>query len=236
MRSQRVLPAALLALAGIFGCGEANVPQDGGEATATVTEAGIKRRPVSAFPKVGEYLPPLDDAKVELAPPAGWITLSRDSRYLSRFAKAKASELPRISVMAGDTPDAAVTDLTEENCDHLAALLLKQMKSEKKHIEEETMPIYLGDTLFIRHVRRAQLSGDPVVLQSLQTVKGGRLYTIELTCNIDAPRAEEYEASLKQYRDFGYSVAANMRFLGDMPAAAPAEPPAAAPSEENAKP
>jgi hypothetical protein len=177
-------------------------------------------------------MPLLDDGKLELAPPAGWNLLSRDSRYLARFAKGKQHELPRISVTAGDTPDSSIAQLTPENFEQLADILMKQMRSEKKLVEEPCRPIYLGDTLYLRHVRRAKLSGDWVVLQSLQTVHGGRLYTVELVCEIDSPRAEDYEASLKKHRDEGYAVAANLRFVGDSPAET-SRPPA---TEENAQP
>jgi hypothetical protein len=95
------------------------------------------------------------------------------------------------------------------------------------------LPVVLGSTVFLRHVRHASLSGTPVVIQSLQTVRGGRLYKVELVCAVDSPNRRDYEASLKKYRDDGYAVAANMKFAA---AAATEENPPAASGETNPSP
>jgi hypothetical protein len=241
MRTHLWLAAGLLGLAALCGCGDSG-SSDPGVVEEAPSEEGIKRRSASNLPKAGDFLPVLDDGKVELAPPDGWNLLSRDARYLARFAKGKQHELPRISIMAGDSPESSITELTPDNYEKLAQVLMTQMQGEKKRIEEPCRPIYLGDRLYLRHVRIAKLSSDNVVLQSLQTVHGGRLYTIELVCEIDAPRAEEYEASLKKHRDEGYTVGANLRFVGDAPAtespaeATPFTPPASPDGEKPAKP
>ena len=220
--------AILLGLAILPGCGGGEVADDGGDEAVveeTPTINGIKHRSAEKLPKVGDHLPPLDGGKVEVAAPAGWNTLSRSSKSLASFAKGKASELPRITISAADSPDPAVSELTAENYEQMAAVILKQMQSgdKKPAILEPSLPIYLGDILYLRHVRKAQLSGTPVVIQSLQTIHDGRLYSVELMAEIDAARSEEYEASLKKYRDYGYAVAANMKFGGS---AAPGEIPA----------
>ncbi|MCX7427358.1 MAG: hypothetical protein NTW96_17225, partial [Planctomycetia bacterium] len=50
----------------LLGCG-------GSDGTATPD------RTAESLPELGDYLPPLDDARVEVAPPAGWHVPSRDS-------------------------------------------------------------------------------------------------------------------------------------------------------------
>lgn len=197
------------------GCGSGDGGGKAGPTAGEKSAEGIKRRPADKLPTIGEYLPPLDDGRIEIAPPAEWKPMPRDARYLARFVRGKVSELPRITVTVWDTPLPEITELTEANAGQLAAELIAQAKKEKKTVPEPHKPIYLGDTLFLRHVRRAKLaSGGNVVVQALDTVRGGRIYTVELIADIDAPRAEDYEASLTKVRDSGYAVAANLKFTG----------------------
>jgi hypothetical protein len=229
-----LLAGLLLAGLCLGGCGGGAQPK--GEATSQAAASSIKRRPADSLPAVGDYLPPMDEGRIEIAPPAKWNAMPRDARYLARFVHGKASELPRITIEAWDTPLTEINELTEANAQTLAAELVKQLRKDKKTVPEPPKPIVLGDTLFLRHVRRARLpSGDHVVVQALETVRSGRLYSIELIANIDAPRAEEYEASLTKWRDAGYAVAANLKFGGSTapPAEGPAEstPPAERPAE-----
>ena len=225
--------AILWAVAGLLlaGC-EKGGGSTAGPAKPKEAEGQIKRRTASELPAVGDYLPPQDDGgnKIEIAPPADWKAMPRDARYLARFVKGNVSELPRITVEAWDSPVPEITELSEDNAERLAAAQVKQLKQDKKTVPEPPRPIMLGEMLFLRHVRRAKLqSGGNVVVQALETVRGGRIYTVELIADIDAPRGEEYEASLRKWRDFGYTVAANLkiRAAGETPAETPAPEPAA---------
>lgn len=195
----------LLALAAL-GCdgGAAPVPK-------ATTPAGIKRRAVTELPKIGDYQPPLDESRLEVAPPAGWILTGRARTFLMGFSPPKTT-LPRISINAEDPPPGSPKELTEEDAAALAAQLDADMRKANRKLLEASLPIQLGETLFIRHVRQVSLEDAPCVVQSLQTIKNGRLYTVDLVVEIDAPRAEDYEDSLVKYRDYGYAVAANMRF------------------------
>lgn len=211
----RTTSIIVLTLFSVAGCGRENA----GGKTGNEAARAIKRRTVQDLPPVGEYLPSLDAGKVEIAPPANWNLIPRGSKWLASFCKGKVSELPRITVDADYPPPSFADNVTEENVEALADALNKQMATERRKVEEPCRPIILGDTLFLRHVRLAQ---GPAVIQSLQTVRNGRLYTVELIADVNAPRHEEYEASLTEYRDFGYAVAANMKFAEASPAA-PAE-------------
>jgi hypothetical protein len=222
-----IWPAAALLLAA--GCGGSPSGESGGPDAAPAAQ--IKRRSLESLPKIGDYLPPLDTGRIEIAPPADWNLLPRGTLFEAGFVKGKASELPRITLAAWDSPLDDITELTAENAGRLAAHLLKEMEHDKKIVEEPPRPIILGSTLFLRHVRRAKLpSGGNVVVQALETVRGGRLYVVELLVDVDAPRGDEYEASLTKWRDYGYAVAANLKFTAGEstpPAAAPEAPPAA---------
>lgn len=232
-----------LLLVWLVGCGGGDGGGSAGTKASQPGASSFKRRTAESLPAVGDYLPPLDNGRIEIAPPEDWNLLPRGTLFEAGFVQGKASELPRITLTAWDSPLDAITELTEANAEQLAAQLIKELKQDKKTVVEPPRPIVLGETLFLRHVRRArQKSGDNVVIQALETVRGGRLYSVELLANIEAARAEEYEASLTKWRDYGYAVAANLKFTsGAEPPATttetPAEtPPVAKPAEENPKP
>jgi len=237
---QACWPVACLAIAclSFSGCGSEGGGGKASPAGAEKSAGAIKRRAADKLPAVGDYLPPLDEGRIEIAPPAGWNTMPRDVLYLARFVQGKVSELPRITVTAWDTPLPEITELTEANAGQLAAELVSQLKKDKKTVPEPPKPIILGETLFLRHVRRARLaSGGEVVVQALDTVRGGRIYTVELFADINAPRGEEYEASLTNVRDFGYAVAANLKFpSSESSASEPTEPSPPAAGEVKDKP
>jgi hypothetical protein len=119
-------------------------------------------------------------------------------------------------INAEEPPAGSPEQLTEENAAEYAARLDQELKKEvaagTKRVEEYSLPVILGKTVFIRHVRQVEVDRSPCVLQSLQTIQNSRLYTVDLIVEIDAPRASNYGASLLAVRDYGYAVAANMRF------------------------
>jgi hypothetical protein len=219
------LLAICLALAGCNGPGPDSGP-------VTTEPKPILRRQVAELPPVGAYAPPLDGNLLEVAPPEGW-NLIRGRTFLIGWAKGTPSDLTRITINAEQPPTGSPEQLTEENAAEFAARLDQELKKSTKQVEETCLPIILGQTVFIRHVRRVELQSSPCILQSLQTIQNSRLYTVELVAEIDAPQASNYEESLLAVRDFGYAVAANMRFappgekfdpLAGLPKPEPAQP------------
>lgn len=254
MKARNIVLAILGAAVAAAGCGSGGSPggtKNAGPAATTKAEArspsGYKMRAVDELPPVGDSLPPLDGERVEIAGPAGWRPLPRNSsQYLTGFSKGQPSQLPRIVVLAEDAP-AGSADTTEANAHELAATLDAEQRAAKVNtVQEHCLPIVLGERTFVRHVRLAKMedSGEPLVIQSLQTVSGGRLYSVELICAVDAADGREYVQSLKKHRDLGYAVAANMKFgaaaasLVELPAesAPPESPPAVSAPAEGAEP
>lgn len=207
---------------GVLGCGggnsaatSSNGSGSDGEQVEDVGGSEIKRRSLDSLPAVGAYLPPQDGGRIHLAPPEGWRPVSRD-KYLARFVKGEPSELPRITIIAADSPSPEVTTLTEDNLSELIPLLTEQSKAGKKTPIEPVRPIILGDHVFARHVRIARLNDEPCAIVSLQTVQDGRMYTVELYVKAGSD-GSEYAKYLKQSQDSVYAVAANLKF-GDDPA------------------
>jgi hypothetical protein len=229
--------ALLMALSCIVspGCGGGAAENGSGSGgTAAETEgdeadgSAIKRRKVDSLPAVGAYLPPMDDGRIRVAPPEGWRPVARDSKYLARFVKGDASELPRIAITVADSPSPEVTNVTEENVEELIGPLTAKSKEGKRKPIEPVRPILLGDHVFARHVRIARMNDEPVAIVALQTVRDGQMYTVELYVNAGSD-GNEYAKYLKQSQDAAYAVAANLKF-GDDPA--PVPEPLEAPADE----
>jgi hypothetical protein len=223
MKNCRKLTALLLSACLFAGCSCSRTGSPGSGKPPAPVDTSLKRRSVSELPAVADYLPPLDEGRIEIAGPEGWNPLPRSSKFLAGFVKGKASDLPRIVITASDPPAAKLADTNEKNADTLAALLNADLRKDTtKRVPERCLPIVLGQHMFVRHVRLASLGGDPAVIQSLQTVRGGRLYTVELFCQ-----------SLTDERDNGYAVAANLKFgkaadpLADIAAEPGVDPPPA---------
>lgn len=208
------------------------------EEAADPQQGAIKRRTVDDLPEVAEYGPPLDDSRLEVAPPIGWSALPSSNLFLAGYSKEKTEELPKIHVTVAPSPVGNMATLHEEDADEVAQTLEAELKAEnpKRRIEEPCKPIILGDTVFIRHVRLAKLKGTPCVIQSLQTIQHGRLYGVDLIVAVEGRDPLKYESSLTKYRDYGYAVAANLKFRTPPSAASPAAAPAPAPTPPAEKP
>ncbi|MCI0361534.1 MAG: hypothetical protein L0211_23875 [Planctomycetaceae bacterium] len=212
---------ALGAIAALAGCGGTTTDKASPATAADATQGDIRRRSADDLPAVSEYLPPLDDGKVEVAGPEGWIQLPNTSNHLVAFAPAKDKAYPRINVTAADSPLPVLGDLTEENLDQFATVFDEPYKKKQSVLPEPARPIVLGGTPYIRQVRRVLIGKKKLVLQWLATVRSGRMYTVELFCEVDPANPEEYAKALKEARDHAYAVAAHLA-----PVAAASESPA----------
>jgi hypothetical protein len=213
------------------------VTGDKGAPPAAATEAaegGIKRRSAEDLPAVGDYLPPLDDGKVEIAGPEGWIQLPGTSKHLVAFAPDKSKAYPRINVTAGDSPLPVLGDLTEENAAQFVTVLDEPYRKKRKSLPEAGKPIVLGGTPFIRQVRLVSINKKQLAVQWLSTVQKGRHYTVELFCEVDPAKPEDYATPLTVARDFAYAVAAHLAPVaaGESPATPAEGAPAQTPSAE----
>lgn len=71
--------------------------------------------------EVGDYLPPLDGERVQVAPPKGWHTLPRNPDYLVRFIPKKEASYPAILVTVQPFED--IAEVTSENLKEYRKLL-----------------------------------------------------------------------------------------------------------------
>jgi hypothetical protein len=213
-----LLPVFVLSGCGGEKAGNTASTEEGGEETS----AEVKSYTAEELPELEDPLPPQDQGRVVFALPTGWKTLPKGSKSLAAFIPedSSAAKLPRITILAADSPLEDFTSVGTPNVAEFAAKMNAVSVKEGKKIKEATKPLNLGENSWARHVRIAKFSDAPAAIQSLQTVRSGRLYTVELIIPADAD--ERYANSLKKYRDFAYAVAANMTFPkdGGVPAAA----------------
>lgn len=217
---------AIVGLCTIAGCGggdETESVDDAAEEQVERAPSTIKRRELDSLAKVGSYLPPLDEGRVEVAPPSGWRPLPRDSKYLARFVQEEANELPRIVALVDDSPSPEVSEANAENIGELIKPLTAEAKKGKRKVVEPVRPIALGDRVFARHVRIARFNDEPCAIVSLQTVSDSRLYTFELYVPAGSD-GSEYAKFVKQHQDAVYATAGRMKLKGDSDAASEPEP------------
>lgn len=215
---------AVVVLGALVGCGgsqsaKPNTGGDSGEAAASGGGDAPKSYTAAELPEMDDRpTPVMDEGRVQIALPTGWKPLKKNPKFLIAAIpeESTAAKFPRITVAVADPTITEKSSVTLKNAQSIADQLQGQMK--KSPIENCT-PVALGENIWIRHVRAVKAAdgvGD-LAIQSLQTIKSGRLYTVELT--VDAknnPRSSNppiiYEKTLKAHRDFAYAVAANMKF------------------------
>lgn len=226
-----------LLFVGLCGCGTpvANSGDGGGGDNEPVVETssdGIKTRAISDLPEMDDRpMPAKDEGRVQFALPAGWKPLKPNPKFLIACIPedSSASKLPRITIAAGEPNIDEKSSTTSSNALDLAKKLQAQLEADKKKAIESFRPLKLGDTVWVRHVRKVSTAdGTPAAVQSLQTIKSGRLITVELTVNAkDNPRSSIkpifYEKELQAHRDYAYAVAANMKFPKEGGGSPPAE-------------
>jgi hypothetical protein len=226
----------LMALCASLGCGGAKESTtrkgDGTGEAGTPTETQStdihKTYDVADLPSVEEKLPPADQGRIIITLPTGWKTLQRNPKFLVACIPedSTATKLPRITVAVSEAPADLTSNTTPDNAAEQAKLMQAQLVKDQKKWVETCKPLGLGDHTWIRHVRSAKLKEDYSAIQSLQTVRGGRLYTVELTVNAkESPSSKGppilYAKAMDEYKKFAYAVAAHMTFPKDDGSATP---------------
>ncbi len=171
------------------------------------TAKGVIRVPQDKL-AIGDYMPPLDDDRVEIAKPQGWQALPRDSAYLTRFFQTNRNGLPRIEITVEPRTYGEIESVTADNVEQFAKLVAKDLGDLE--LIENVLPLQIGETACARYVGRVDLklaAGQTINAerQRLLVLQGGRLYTIDL---LVLPN------TLRQSRDAAYAVCASLRFGG----------------------
>jgi hypothetical protein len=148
-------------------------------------------------------MPTLKGFSLEIAAPQGWDWKRPGGQYIVGFIPkgSDLDNLPRILVSAEGNPFPGLSRVTEDNVQEFADLVSQRHAGEK--LSESVQPIILGSNILVRHTSLAKRKNAVVTRQVLETVAGGRLYTISM---------EVYERKFDKYRDAAYAVAMSMKF------------------------
>jgi hypothetical protein len=219
-----VLNVALL----LGGCPGAGTTGGGGK-----PGAGGKGSSDDLTSKIGEYMPPLDGGKLEVAAPKGWDWANPGGEVLVAFKPkdAELNSLPRVLLSVAESDSVGIDDVTPDNVEAFVRQVSDSLPEPKP--KEPVRAVNLGKRHFARYITFGKRRNQVVAQQTLMTVVGGRVYTLRL---------EVYQHQFDKYQAAQSTVAASMKFAGHVAAdaAAPAEePPAAEPASkptEEAKP
>jgi len=197
MRSSRIWrTVSLIVLVGfVAGCPTAPSTPSREESSAILPEN---------LPKLGDYMPPLDDERIEVAPPAGWHIPSASSKYIVRFQTDVQTKYPSIIVTGKDYEP--IFRVSKDNVKQFAA----QVKSAESLSSVE--PIEVGKFIGVTYGKRAkEKQSINKILERLflDTVVAGRRYSIELRTR---------EGSLVEAQPYLFAVANGIKFLKAEPA------------------
>lgn len=214
----------VLLLSGLAGCGGAS-PSSAAKSTGPLTIDPAE------LPKLGDYLAPVDDGRIQVAPPAGWAIPPRSNRFVARFQPNLDAEYPIVLITAKDCEE--IFNVSSENLGKLASLV------RREESVQQTRPIRIGKfqgVTYRKRGREKESINRIVERLIIDTVVAGRRYSVELRSRPE---------SLRDNQPYLFAVANGIKFLkleGAPPATAgaplqpagavaEAEPKPAAPSE-----
>lgn len=193
-----VWPAVVLGL--LAGCG---APSDQGSAANRSSAAKADVAKGRDLPKLGDYLPPLDRGRIELAPPEGWHVPSASSKYVVRVQKSRTSTYPALIVTAEDYQGEGIFHVSSENVSKFAEQMAAALEKDKSAVKRFERGKFVG----VAHAKRGRVR-TPVTriieMLCLETVVAGRKYRIEL-------RSED--GSLQRDQPYLFAVVDGIRFL-----------------------
>ncbi|MFH1924303.1 MAG: hypothetical protein ABIP48_31000 [Planctomycetota bacterium] len=185
-------------LAALAGCGAGSEQKPAGkEKRSNVIET-------AGLPSLGDYLPPLDDGRLELAAPKGWHFPPRSSKYVVRAQKSATEAYPSVVLTAEDYDGEGIDTVSMKNVETFAGKVAAAAKKDKSAVK----PVEIGRFVGVVYTKRAKVR-QPVTrildLVCLETVVNGRKYRFEL-------RSEE--GSREKDQPYLYAVAKGIRFAG----------------------
>ena len=203
-----VLVAVLLAFSGC------DKPAD----TASTSKSPIREIDTGGLPALGEYAPPLDSGRIEIAGPEGWELVGRTKGYVVRFVASSDDTYPMILVKA---EEASTEPLTRESVVAFASGL---------GADGTAQPVVIGDrvgVLQLKHGKEPNTIDRILERLIFTTVVGKRTYLMELRTRQDR---------VSESQDMLFAVVAGMREMGATPAETPEDAAPAKAEGEKAKP
>lgn len=180
------------------GCGDSLKPPQSDE------QAGPAEVKLRTLPKLGDYLPPLDGNRIQVAPPRDWYLPPRSSKWIARFQISQRAGYPKIVIQAEDYD--GIFKVSEENVGQFARQIAAEYEADGStaKLASPVEPIKVGQFCGVDYVRRAK-SGNMVVDRLfMETVVAGRKYSIELRA---------VQGTVRKFRPHLLAVAGGIKFL-----------------------
>lgn len=136
------------------------------------------------MPPLGDYLPPLDDGRLEMAPPKDWTVSPRSVKFVVRFQSDPSAPYPSVVVTAEDCTQFRV--VTEKNIQQYLKFVAAEMEAAGRG--GTVRPGRIGQMVGAVYQRRVKVKDSlGTILDRLyfDTVLGGRRYRFQLWANSD---------------------------------------------------
>lgn len=198
-----------LALAGCGDSGPTPTTTPAAQKPAKPTIATISAKEIGT---PGDFLPPLDGQRVELAAPKGWVAAARDKKFVAQFTSRSGAAYPRILVTAKDASGSE--SLTGKNIKAFASKVQDELNQGSVDEDEDAeppseaalpavKPLRIGDQYWVETLRKAHAKKTALERWILVTVVGDRQYTVELrayigSLNANRPQVLAVAASLRK--------------------------------------
>ncbi len=206
-----------------FGCGGDSGSQPSGGQPAGSGPTIVK---AEDLPGLDPALGPLDDGRVMVAPLSGWYIPVRNSDYVIRFRLAQDIAYPTILVTATDYEP--IFDLSPENVEQFATQVADEIaqRGESAGLIAPVAPILIGGRPAVTYQRRGKSGKQIVERYFLETVAGGRRYTLELRA---------LQGTLSEFQPYAWALLYGMEFL-EQQGPSPLEQPQPGPEEPGQEP
>ena len=203
----RFYPAAyeawtLILLGILLGCADSEPPPP------PVAEPRPTQVDLGGVPELGDYISGLDNGRLDVAGPEGWILGSRSKGYVVRFLRSDQEQYPMILVTGKDRP--GPREVSADNVDDFA----QRIKAEES-VGGPVEPIVVGRFVGVTYRKRGKepRSVNRILERLLMvTVVAGREYGVELRAR---------EGRLDEAKESLFAVVDGIRF-SEMPAEASA--------------
>ncbi|MGQ9913641.1 MAG: hypothetical protein ACUVQQ_04740 [Thermogutta sp.] len=136
------------------------------------------------MPPLGDYLPPLDDGRLEMAPPKDWAVSPRSAKFVVRFKSDPSAPYPSVVVTAEDCSQ--FRGVTEKNVQQYLKFVAAEMEAAGRG--GTVRPGRIGQMVGVVYQRRVKVKDSlGTILDQLyfDTVLGGRRYRFQLWANSD---------------------------------------------------
>ncbi|NQT12008.1 MAG: hypothetical protein HQ582_04635 [Planctomycetes bacterium] len=155
------------------------------------------------LPKLGDYLPPLDKGRIEVAVPEGWyVPPANTKKYVVRFQESPTERYPSVVVTAEDYEGEGISTVTRTNVRTFADQIASALKKEKSAVQPFEVGRFVG-VAYRKRGRESQSVSKIIELFYLDTVVAGRKYSVHLRSS---------GGSLEEGQPYLYAVVAGIKF------------------------